>query len=323
MTSAEDSHPATSRLSFTTSHIPSRDRIEYWEAHNAKALIGLDIRTLEDAVLTAEEINLQLPKLRFAGVRGSSQIVERSQRLISEYPTGDIAVFFAIRGEAFFYHSKGTLFLRPGQAVIYDADRPFVRGFTAGLYELVLTIPRDDFTHLTGGVQLPEPQVVDFATRSGAPCANPTATALASLIDTALRTPPDDLARIEEESLELVDRMVSRTHDADRDASYRRAVREIESRFGERSLDRSDVASAVGVSERQLSRLFAARDETFASHLQRHRVGTAEKLLESEPHTTVAEVARRCGFSSPSHFSQVFKAHAGMTPLELRRSVER
>ena len=74
-------HSTPDPLRFSTAQIPSKNRIEYWEAHNAKALIGLDIRTLEDTPLMAEEINLHLPALRFAGVKGSSQIVERSARI--------------------------------------------------------------------------------------------------------------------------------------------------------------------------------------------------------------------------------------------------
>ncbi|ALU41205.1 hypothetical protein AS188_10320 [Kocuria flava] len=307
---------------FTTAQIPAGHRIEYWESHNAKALIGLDIRTLENTPLAAEEVNLYFPALRFAGVKGSSQIVERSARIIAEHPTGDVAMFFALSGEAFFYHSAGMIMLKPGQAVLYDADRPFVRGFARGLRELVLTIPREEYVRLTRGKPLKEPVVFDFATGSGSPGKDPAATSLASLINSALRRPQDDPHRVEQEAFSLMERLLARAVGNDRDSAYRRAMQEIERRYADISLGRAQVALAAGVSERQLSRLFAAQGETFAEHLQTHRLQAAEALLVSEPRTPVAEIARRCGFTSPSHFSRSFKARTGVTPLELQRATE-
>ena len=322
MTEPQGAQPPSGLVSFSTAQIPASHRIEYWESHNAKALIGLDIRTLENVPLVAEEVNLYFPALRFAGVRGSSQIVERSERVIAEHPTGDVAIFFALSGEAFFYHSTGMILLRPGQAVLYDADRPFVRGFSRGLQELVLTVPHEEYVRLTHGKPLKEPVVFDFATGGGNPGRDPAATSLASLINSALRRPQEDLYRVEQEAFGLVERLLARATDTGRDSAYRRAVQEIEHRFGDLALDRAQVAAAAGVSERQLSRLFAAQNKTFADHLQAHRLQAAEALLVSEPRTTVAEIARRCGFASPSHFARVFKARTGVSPLELQRATE-
>ena len=58
MTAPQSAQPPSGLVSFSTAQIPASHRIEYWESHNAKALIGLDIRTLENAPLVAEEVNL-------------------------------------------------------------------------------------------------------------------------------------------------------------------------------------------------------------------------------------------------------------------------
>jgi AraC-like DNA-binding protein len=214
------------------------------------------------------------------------------------------------------------IMLKPGQAVLYDADQPFVRGFARGLRELVLTIPREEYVRLTHGKPLKEPVVFEFATGAGVPGKNPAATSLASLINSALRRPQEDPHRVEQEAFGLVERLLARAVDTDRDSAYRRAVEEIEHRFAEITLDRAQVAAAAGVSERQLSRLFAAQGTTFAEHVHAHRLQAAEALLVSEPRTPVAAIARRCGFASPSHFARVFKARTGVTPLELQRATE-
>ncbi|WP_128639669.1 helix-turn-helix domain-containing protein [Rhodococcus opacus] len=65
----------------------------------------------------------------------------------------------------------------------------------------------------------------------------------------------------------------------------------------------------------------AARETTVARHIQKLRLHRAHRLLVSTEghHITVAEFGRRCGFSSASHFSRVFRDRFGVTPSEARR----
>ena len=317
MLDPSESPDAPKVLRFSTARIPVGHRVEHWESHNAKALIGLDIRTIENTPLVAEEVNLHFPAMRFARVKGSSQVVERSEQFIAEHPTGDVAMFFALGGEAFFYHPTGMILLKPGQAVLYDADRPFLRGFAAGLRELVLTIPREEYIRLSHGASLKEPVIFEFSSPTGL---DPAAAGLASLINSALDRRELDPQQVEQEAFGLVEQLLARARGTS--SAYRLARDVIERRFNSPGLSRADVASAVGVSERQLTRLFAANDESFAERLLAHRLQAAEALLVSntEAATPISEIAARCGFSSQAHFSRAFKAHTGVTPSELRRA---
>lgn len=305
---------------FTTTNIPITERIDYWEAHNTKALIGYEIRTLEGTPLNAAEHNLYLPQARLAKVRGSSQIVERTVHGIRRHPTGDVAIFFALSGEAFFYHSTGMLTLRAGQAVLYGADQPFVRGFSGGVHELVLTIPHEEFVRLSRGATLKEPRVFDFYAADGAVGGDPNANTLARLVDSTLTSPVHDLDTVEQRVLELLERMVHRAANSARRSSYLRAVQEIQRHYPDSRLNRARVANSIGVSERQLSRLFAAEGTTFADAVIAHRIQSAQRMLTEDQQVTVSEIARRCGFSSASHFSRVFKDQTGMTPSDLLRA---
>lgn len=155
-------------LRFTTHGLSPKNRVQLWEGHNSRALIPLDIRTIEDSPLRAQQTNLNLPSIRMADVFGTSQIVERSETFINDHPTGVVAVFFATEGEAFFFHRGGHISLGPGQAIVYDADRPFVRGFSRGFRELVLTIPRQLYEDLLGPGGPDLPAVFDFGPGAGA-----------------------------------------------------------------------------------------------------------------------------------------------------------
>lgn len=125
---------------FSTVGLPAARRIELWEAHNANALIGLDVRATE--ALEAAELNVQLPRVRLARVTGTAHVVERTQEVIGRTPADAIVVYLTLRGEAWFRQADRTRVLRPGNALICETDRPFARGFALGLEELVVKVPR-------------------------------------------------------------------------------------------------------------------------------------------------------------------------------------
>ena len=57
--------------------------------------------------------------------------------------------------------------------------------------------------------------------------------------------------------------------------------------------------------------------ETPHGFVKRLRLEKAEELLAGSD-LPLAEIARRVGFGSPSHFASVFRVHAGMSPSEFR-----
>src|SRR5699024_11309616 len=61
-------------LRFSTHGIVPDSRIQMWEGNNAKALIPLDIRTLDNRVLHATATTLHLPSVRMARGLGTLPI---------------------------------------------------------------------------------------------------------------------------------------------------------------------------------------------------------------------------------------------------------
>jgi transcriptional regulator GlxA family with amidase domain len=84
-------------------------------------------------------------------------------------------------------------------------------------------------------------------------------------------------------------------------------------------LDRSAVAKSIGLSTRQLDRLFARHlRKSFADHYREIRIEAAGELLRHSA-LTITEIAIACGFANASHFSTSFKAETGSSPSEERR----
>ncbi|GAA1124771.1 helix-turn-helix domain-containing protein [Nocardioides aquiterrae] len=303
-------------VAFSTVGLPEEQRVELWESHNADALIGLRCRTLTAPVLEATEINVQLDRIHLARVRGSSHVVERDLTMIRQRPAESVALFFNLAGEAFFYHDDGVRTVQPGQMLLCDADRPFMRGFSQGLEELVLKVPRDVFADVTGIDRLARPLVMSFAAG-----ANSFAHALARQVGAAARDQDPDPAE-EETLLELVAALAGRRRVDGLSGAHRAAALTfIDQHLADPALSAVQVAAAVGISTRHLSRVLAEAGTSVPKHILGRRLETARRLLEKPAATsmTIAEVAHHCGFTSAAHFSTAFTTHFGERASDVRR----
>jgi AraC-like DNA-binding protein len=104
-------------------------------------------------------------------------------------------------------------------------------------------------------------------------------------------------------------------------AEERRRVAEdyIRDHVASRTLTPETVAHHLGMSLRQLTRVFASGPGVAAT-IQRARLLHADEMLRSRYHAnlTTAEVAQASGFVSAAHFSRVYKAAYGVTPSQAR-----
>lgn len=303
---------------FSTAGLPEQRRVELWENHNARALIGLGCRTLSEAALEATELNLQLPRLQFAHVSGNPHVVERTQSYISTNPADAVVVYFNLDGEAFFYHRDGCEMLRPGQAVLYDADQPFMRGFSYGLRELALKIPRPLFKEISGRSSLRRPQIFDFRSSEAA---GQHANALAGLMRNALADPEPDAVRLEAAALDLF-RILVNGDDSGGAGHFEAAKSFILQRLRDPQLSAPLVASAIGISDRQLSRVFAEEGISVARFIREERLQLARHALTTvdNPRQPLARLAAELGFVSQAHFSRAYKELFGISPLQERKA---
>src|SRR3984957_12470960 len=280
---------------FTTSGLPAARRVDLWEAHTAAALIGLAVRAPDS--LDATELNVRLPRARLARVTGSPHSVERTRDLILRCPADSVAVFLTLRGEARFTADGVALDRRRGDALAWDADRPFARTFARGLEELVVTIP---WAELAARSELPR-MTAPIATSFGAPSAtgpalsagaagsaraagagrpDQYARALARIAGRATRA-ERPLAPDERTVLDLV-ATISAGPRAALAAAHRAAARSyIEEHLTDPGLSAAEIAAAACISERQLSRLFAADGSSVPGHIRSRRLQLAHSILSA------------------------------------------
>ncbi|MFH9088661.1 AraC family transcriptional regulator [Streptomyces sp. NPDC017673] len=95
----------------------------------------------------------------------------------------------------------------------------------------------------------------------------------------------------------------------------------IDLRLGDTDLSPETIARAHHISVRYLHKLFREEGTTVGRLIQRRRLAECRRVLtlRSAEHLTIAAVAHRWGFASPTHFSRVFRATYGMSPSEWRQ----
>ncbi|WP_110239637.1 AraC family transcriptional regulator [Nocardioides gilvus] len=309
-------HPVPKPQVFDVSSHPLDQSVEVWEEHNAAALVGLTCRVPDSASFRAKEVNLQLHRLHLARVQGTPHTVVRDASMVSQRPSDSIVVYASLRGEALWEHAGARRIVRPGQLLVCDVDRPFLRGFGHGLEELAIKVPRDAFTELTGLHTVDVPLFLDT---TGAE-ADPYARALVRQVGRAVgrsAVPPD-----ERTILELVS-VIATGGRIGLPVAHRAAARAfIDDHLTDTSLSAADVAAGAGISERHLSRLFAETGASVPQHILARRLDLAHSLLgrpETREHRIV-DIAASCGFTSTAYFSDAFKRRFDATAGAVRRS---
>ncbi|WP_373506066.1 GlxA family transcriptional regulator [Aestuariivirga sp.] len=86
-------------------------------------------------------------------------------------------------------------------------------------------------------------------------------------------------------------------------------------------LKRGETARRIGLSTRQLDRLFSEKlRRSYSEHYRQIRLERARDLLRQSS-IAITEIALGCGFSSASHFSRAYREAFGITPASERRAV--
>jgi AraC-like DNA-binding protein len=225
-----------------------------------------------------------------------------------------------VEGDAFFYHSGGCLTLRPGDAVVYDTDQPYLFGFGSSMRQLLVDIPRQLFTERCGlRSPCPGPVLVQ-GDDPGVPgtSARTLRTVLLDLV-TAPASAPDAVG---EQVLDLVQTMRTGRGTSSGTAHVLSAKAYIASHLADPGLCVDVVARAVGVTPRHLNRAFAAEQTTVAQYILSRRLERAKAELATPAFEgfRVADIAFRWGFASQAHFSRLFRARFGCSPSQVRPS---
>jgi AraC-like DNA-binding protein len=315
------SRPIVSSVS--TRSVDPADRIDFWEEHNRRALVGLSCSSYSKQGLLATQRNVGMGGLRLADIAGNEHVIERTPRTCRALPKDSVFVSLLTAGQAVFFHEGGCHTLQPGELVLYDTRRPYLFGFPSPMRQLLVDIPHEVFAARCAPGEVVAPMLFGRSSASEG--------AVVSALGAVLRSwvtghgGDDDAVSAEATVLDLVRTLAAPRVDGDSvppaGLSQLAVAKDyVERHLADPGLSAGRVAEAIGVSSRHLSRVFRPTGVSPARHILERRLDSAGEEL-ADPrlgHLTIADVAHRWGFTSQAHFTRVFRSRFGRTPGEAR-----
>lgn len=313
---------APSAIRWTTDEVPPTARFDYYAEVLSTTQTPMSVFSESPRSFAAAMTLVDLGGVSVMRQTGSGNSARRVRRDIERSGERSFHLLVSLDTDWTARH-RGTLRVRPGEAVLFDSDLPYDIDITKA-YEFV----HIRFTDAWMQQWLPSPGVLVGRAISAKQGWGRALTAFAqqlspeTVVDSPLPTPllTDHLGSLLALSAHEIAAPRSPTP-ADR-ALCERAREAIAQRCQDPSLTAGDVAVQLQVSVRTLHRSLGAAGETFGGAVMAARIAAAVRMLESPlfRRLTTGEIGRRAGFSDPSHFVRVFRARVGQTPLQLRQS---
>lgn len=308
-------------LVLSTSLLSASDRAGFWHDAVSRTFVPLDVTLHEEAPSAATIRSSQLGSMQVSTVTAGSQTVVRSPRMIARDGKEYLALTLLHQGIAERSQDGRETVVHPGQFSLADSRRPFSETMRQAFSFTSFQFPRSIL-----GVTDNDLRAVT-ATAFGRDGAY---SALLAVHLERLNRVAESLTPAQGRKLDLItcdllacliqerEGRLSPQAPAAAHAMLIRIKEHVLRHLEDPDLTPADIASAHHVSVRYLHKLFESEGITVGRWIQQQRLERCQReLARSTPHApSVAAVAHRWGFASPSHFSRVFRLAYGTTPRE-------
>jgi len=249
--------------------------------------------------------------------------VLRSAHLARTSETGYLKIVAPWRGSAQVEQQNRKASASDGGWVIYDTTGSYAIENPERVEHLIVMLPKDQMAER--GVRLGELMARHVGGASGI-----SRVALETMRSTYQELPhmSEDTARGAGEMimqlvrLSLLELSGQETSVTQREALADRIKSHVARNLRDPQLSIDGIARALNCSRRHLYNAFAGDGETLAGYIQQQRLSACVRELRDNAASgrPITEIALSWGFSSPSHFSRVFRERTGMSPSEFRLS---
>lgn len=307
---------------WSTREVPQTDRLDYFASALSEALIPLAVDNADPRTFHADVSFASLGKIEICKAIGAPHRTFRGSAELGRTDKHTFNLLMSLTGSWTAQH-RGVLNLMASDIVLHDSQYP------------VDTDTRESFVGINVVLTeswlrqwLPNPGVLVARRIPGRSLwGRALSSYLAELSPEFALVPPLPLSVLADQIGGLLALAAAGLQGAT--PAYTPTVRSIHERVQdiivqrctESQLTAADVAGSAGISVRTLHRAFAAAQETFGAKLMAARVRVAVRMLGSPlfQRVTIAEIGRRAGFLSASHFARTIHKRTGRTPLQVRR----
>ena len=310
------SRPARRR--WCTGDVDARHALAYWTDTICKSFLEIDIDARDRTNFRALLDQVDLGPAMLYVIENDTQAVRRTPARIAESRYAGYFLLQPRAGRLRFQQYGRDCCLEKGDSVLVDTSVPYQLECLEVSRSVVVRFPQEWLKNW-----IPAPQ--DLACRPLSPGSGWSAALCAVLanledaLDGELALPGGVVADQIASLLALAAGPVARATSPG-EKLFKRILGTIRDRCHEQGLSPSMVADEHGISTRYLHYLCAQSATTFGAELMRWRLESASRLLSDRRFDalSVGEIAARCGFLEPSHFSRRFRKAHGLGPMEFR-----
>jgi AraC-like DNA-binding protein len=311
---------------FTTDDVAARERLDYWREAICDVFVKLDCRSAQRRGFYGHMTSETLDRVQLSLVAADAQHVLRGTRQLAKSNEDDFLLSVQLDGVGLVRQDGRDALLEPGSMALYASTRPYELIFPKKFRQLVLQLPRSILSDALAG---PDALTAYALTP---------ASAEARLLGTTLRALQDEAGALVDGSRAHVATSVVQSlaaalstlpqarpvrGDEAHAGTRARICAYVEAHLEEPTLCATTIAAALGFSRQHLYRLFAGGNDSLERHVWRRRVERVRADLENPAFAGVPlrELAARRGFTSPEHFSRVFRAEYGSTATAVRHAL--
>ncbi|NTV71969.1 MAG: helix-turn-helix domain-containing protein [Azonexaceae bacterium] len=306
----------------STHDLPLGFRTSYWRDHVSKTLIGIDCTATDITGLNVSLNFSHLGEIGMAELIGNRHVVERDSQRIRSYEKDSAFICLQLEGATHILQGGECMPVEAGDIFYYATSTPYVHGNTSDIHTLIFDIPIDTMLSRCPDFRTVGPGKVSQNLGYGR-------LALSGVLDITRRLKTDSSNPLKADTgnllLNLLISLVGASaqgSNVTRSQMYvvLQAKALIEKNLDAHVLDCDFVAKAIGLSARQLNRIFEHEGTSVSRLIWRRRLERANEDLMNPAmrHVQVAEIAYRWCFSSAAHFSRVYRQHYGLPPATKR-----
>lgn len=309
----------------TTAEKPARERFDYWRDLICDEFVKLDCEDVAQQKNFVGEIRggVGVADLRFSEVISDPQLVRRSKRQIARSTEEEFLISFQLEQQGVVRQDGREALLNPGYFALYDSTRPYTLSFNKPFHQFIVQIPR----------QVLAQHLMDPESYTAIPVCG--TSGLGAILSNFIFSLAQELKHVQPVCDELSENLVNMIAMAFTStlmleqvgsqsivrATVKKRVRQyIDNNLCNPELSNAEIANAQGISTRYLHKLFEEEEQSIHRLILEKRMHKARDLLCDAAYSgySIEKIAYSLGFSSPAHFSRIFKKQFGVSPSDMK-----
>jgi AraC-like DNA-binding protein len=314
----------------STAHLPALERFDFWREVSTRLWVPYDLRC-ESETESRFRARVQVSdfdQVQVTNLATTPHLVQRTDKLIRQTDPEVVKLGCMIDGGVVVEQAGQRAELRAGDLVLFDTSSPFQgrhdpdrrasRLLLLQFPRALLPLPAQEVRRLSC-VRIPGDRGLGALSSQF----------LLQLARSMDEFSPAEGLRLSTLTLDVLTTVLAGALDAEgtvppgtrRRALVARVHAFIRNNLDDPGLTPDAIAAAHHISVRYLHKVFRTEGHTVASwirecRLARCRRDLADVRLATQP---ISAIAGRWGFTSPAHFSQVFRGTYGLSPSKFRR----